>query len=123
MAQVSAKKLEHTGAAEQERLVLASIRAIRANYNIVRREKVMVGKNCILTKNVRARHTVKSKLHAEGREVPGREGRHPQRELPPLPGEGRQKHERICGRKDSPRGPGKSRFHSKSNQAGDATDG
>ena len=52
----------------------------------------------------------KSELQAEGRSIPGRAA------AENLLGGSKMKHERVSGCKDSPRGPGKSRFHSKSGQ-------
>ena len=65
-------------------------------------------------KRVRARaRSRKSEVHAKERWVPGRRGKTSRKSFI---GARRRKYQRVSGRKNSPSGPGKSKFHSKFGQ-------
>ena len=74
-------------------------RAVCPEYQIMRGERVKVGKSCTLARvrGIRARAwRGKGGLHGEGRQIPRRASKKS------LPRTSRRKHERVSGRKSSP---------------------
>ena len=87
-------------------------RAICPEYQVMRGERVKVGKSRTLARvrGIRARAwRGKEGLHREGRQVPMRNGMASKKSLPRT---SRRKHERVSGRKSSPGRSAESWFHS-----------
>ena len=134
MAQASAKKLEHTGPAEKERVGLSATeradgknagtalakrkrnRAVCPKHQIMKGEKVKVGESRTLARERGLRAEAwrgKGGLQGERRQIPRRKGRARKKSLPRT---SRRKHERVSGRKSSPGQPAQSWFYLTSGQ-------
>ena len=91
-------------------------RAVRLEYQIMRGERVKMGKSRTLARvrGIRARAwRGKGGLHGERGQIPMRKGRASNKSLPRT---SRRKHEWVSGRKSSPGRSAESWFHSKSGQ-------
>ena len=82
----------------------------------MRGERVKVGESCTLARErgIRVRAwSGEGGINSEGRQISRRKGRESKESLPRT---SRRKHERVSGRKSSPRRSAESWFHSKSGQ-------
>ena len=91
-------------------------RAVCPECQIMRGERVKMGKSCTLVRvrGIRARSwSGKGGLHREQGQIPRRKGRASKKSFSRT---SRRKHERVSGRKSSPGRSAESWFHSKSGQ-------